>query len=121
MDIHWISESELAMRTTIARWGNSTALRLPKVVVEELNLKPGQQVEVIVEGGEARLKPVRRPRPTLEELMAEADRIGWENQPPLVDWGPDVGAEIIDDEYSRGEIVPGPDGYPRRKTTDGRS
>jgi antitoxin MazE len=109
------------MRTTIARWGNSTAVRLPKAIIEELNLKPGQQVEVIVEGSEARLKPVRPPRLTLEELMAEADRIGWENQPPLSDWGPDVGAEIIDDEYSRGEIVPGPDGYSRRKTTDGRS
>jgi antitoxin MazE len=109
------------MRTTIARWGNSTALRLPKPIVEELNLKLGQQVEVTVERGEARLRPVRRTGPTLEELLAEADRIGWENQPPLVDWGPDFGAEIIDDEYSRGEIVPGPDGHPRRKTTDGRS
>jgi antitoxin MazE len=103
------------MRTTIARWGNSTALRLPKTVVEELHLRPGQQVEVVVEGGEARLKPVRRPDAFLEELMAEADRIGWENEPPLVDWGPDVGTEIIDDEYSRGEIVPGPNGAPVRK------
>ena len=74
------------MRTTVARWGNSTALRLPKAIVEELRLTPGQQVEVIVEGDEARLKPVRKPRLTLEELMAECDRIGWENQPPLEDW-----------------------------------
>jgi antitoxin MazE len=103
------------MRTTIARWGNSTALRLPKAIVDELRLKPGQQVEVTVEGGEARLKPVRRPHVTLEELMAEADRIGWENAPETIDWGPDVGSEIIDDEYSRGEIIPGPDGMPVRK------
>ncbi|GAC1339904.1 MAG: hypothetical protein NVSMB26_27880 [Beijerinckiaceae bacterium] len=74
------------MRTTVARWGNSTALRLPKAVVEELHLTLGQQVEVIVEGNEARLKPVRKPRVTLEELMAEADRIGWENEPGLEDW-----------------------------------
>ena len=74
------------MRTTIARWGNSTALRLPKAIVEELQLKPGQQVEVLVEGGEARLKPVRHSATFLDELMAEADRIGWENQPPLEDW-----------------------------------
>jgi antitoxin MazE len=103
------------MRTTIARWGNSTALRLPKAIVDELRLKPGQQVEVTVEGSEARLKPVRAPRVTLEELMAEADRIGWENAPETIDWGPDVGSEIIDDEYSRGEIIPGPDGMPVRK------
>ena len=27
--------------------------------------------------------------------------IGWENAPPSVEWGPDVGSEIIDDEYTR--------------------
>jgi len=94
---------------------------LPKAIVDELHLKPGQQVEVIVEGTEARLKPVRRPHLTLEELMAEADRIGWENAPETIEWGPDVGSEIIDDEYSRGEIVMGPDGSEVRKKTDGSS
>jgi antitoxin MazE len=88
------------MRSTIARWGNSTALRLPKAIVEELRLKPGQQVEVIVEGGEARLRPVRRPHAYLEELMAECDRIGWENEPETIDWGPDVGSEVLDDDWS---------------------
>ena len=75
------------MRTTVARWGNSTALRLPKAVVEELRLTPGQQIEVVVEGNEARLKPVRKsPKDALAELMAECDRIGWENAPDLEDW-----------------------------------
>jgi antitoxin MazE len=89
------------MRTTIARWGNSTALRLPKAIVDELHLKPGQQVEVIVEAGEARLKPVRPSRrDALAELMAECDRIGWENAPATIEWGPDVGSEILDDDWS---------------------
>jgi antitoxin MazE len=109
------------MRTTVARWGNSTALRLPKAVVEELHLTPGQQVEVIVDGNEARLKPVRKPCATLEELMAEADRIGWENEPPLIGCGPDIGAEVIDEQYSRGEIALGPHGNLRSKKADGRS
>ena len=89
------------MRATIARWGNSTALRLPKAIVEELRLKPGQQVELVLEGKEARIRPVRKTaRELLDELMAEADRIGWENQPGAVDWGSDVGSEVIDDEFT---------------------
>ena len=42
---------------------------------------------------------------TLEELVAEMKRLGRENQSETIDWGPDVGSEIIDDEYSRGEIT----------------
>lgn len=90
------------MRATIAKWGNSAALRLPKAVMEELRLKPGQQVDVVVQGSEARITPVRKSAPErLKELMAECDRIGWESAPPTVEWGPDVGTEIIDDDYSR--------------------
>ena len=75
------------MRATIAKWGNSAALRLPKAVMEELRLKPGQQVELTVEGAEARLRPVAPRQPDyLDQLLAECDRIGWENAPGLEDW-----------------------------------
>jgi antitoxin MazE len=94
------------MKVKIAKWGNSLALRLPKSVVEGANLKPGVEVDVTVEGRDVR---VRQPLPIkhykLEDLVAEMKRLGPENQPELVDWGPDVGSEIIDDEYSRGEIT----------------
>ncbi len=42
----------------------------------------------------------------LAELVAEMKRLGPENEPELIDWGPDVGSEIIEDAYSRGEITP---------------
>lgn len=89
------------MRVQISKWGNSTALRLPKAVVEELRLKPGQQVELIVEGREARIRPTRSVQTfRIEDLVAEMKRLGPENEPPLVDWGPDMGAEIVDDKRS---------------------
>lgn len=31
----------------IARWGNSLAVRLPKVLVDELHLAPGDELEVV--------------------------------------------------------------------------
>jgi antitoxin MazE len=41
----------------------------------------------------------------LEDLVAEMKRLGPENEPATVDWGADRGSEVIDDEYSRGEIT----------------
>jgi antitoxin MazE len=93
------------MRVKIAKWGNSLGLRLPRAAVVATGLKPGAEVDVTVEGWELQ---VRFPLPTkhyrLEDLVAEMKRLGPENEPATIDWGPDRGSEIIDDAYSRGEI-----------------
>ena len=31
----------------VSRWGNSLAVRLPKALVEDLGLKPGDELEVV--------------------------------------------------------------------------
>jgi antitoxin MazE len=94
------------MKVKVAQWGNSLGLRLPKAAVEAAGLKAGSEVDISVEGRELRVRAeVRTKRPTLEELVAEMKRAGLENEPETVDWGPDRGSEIIDDEYSRGEIT----------------
>ena len=95
------------MKVHVARWENSNAVRLPKVVADELGLRPGSQLELTVEGGEMRLRRAgRTSRDLLEEMVAEMKRLGPENEPETVDWGPDRGSEVIDDAYSRGEIKP---------------
>lgn len=90
------------MKVKLAKWGNSLGLRLPKAVAEEVELKEGDELDVLVEGRELRL---RRQVPTrlysLEEMIAEMDRLGPKNRPEFIDFGPDVGAEIIDDDGSR--------------------
>lgn len=94
------------MKVKVAKWGNSLGVRLPKAAAEAAGLCPGAEVDVVVEGGDLRLKsPLRTSRQLLEEMVAEMKRLGPENVPEMVDWGPDVGAEIIDDAYSRGEIT----------------
>jgi len=35
----------------VAKWGNSLAVRLPSAVVEALDLKEGDQIEIRVAGG----------------------------------------------------------------------
>jgi antitoxin MazE len=61
----------------VAKWGNSLAVRLPAAVVEALELKDGDDIEIRVAGGSkfevsrdrtrekalARLRQLRRPLP----------------------------------------------------------
>ena len=89
----------------ISKWGNSAAIRLPKAVLDELGLKQGQTVELTVQDGKGIIEPARPKKVTLAWIISEMDRLGPENAPETVDWGPDRGDEIIDDEYSRGEIT----------------
>jgi antitoxin MazE len=89
------------MKVKLSEWGKRVGLRLPKAVVAAAGLQPGDEFEMEIQGRELRLKPavpVKHYR--LEDLLAEMDRLGPDNRPELVDWGPDVGAEIIDDAYA---------------------
>lgn len=51
----------------VAKWGNSLAVRLPTAVVEALELKPGDEIEIHVRG--SRAFEVER-CPTPEDLLA---------------------------------------------------
>jgi antitoxin MazE len=100
------------MKVKVAKWGNSLGVRLPKAAVENAGVSVGSEFELTIDSGEFRLrKPVKTSAQRLQELL---DQIDPNNVPEMVDWGPDRGSEIIDDDYSRGLIVPGPDGTPVR-------
>ena len=105
--------SEIAIiQAKVARWGNSLAVRLPADLVRELGLAEGQVLELKKRDAVIEMTPpaARRyfkgiPVYTMEELLADMDRLGPDAEPPTIDWGPDRGSEIIDDAYSRGEIT----------------
>ncbi len=89
-------------KVVISKWGNSSAIRLPKAMMEDLGLKNGSVVRLEKRDGAISVVPETRPPITLDWIVSEMKRLGPENEPPTVDWGPDVGSEIIDDEYSPG-------------------
>ena len=95
------------MKVKLSKWGNSLGVRLPRAAALATGLAEGAQLELEIKGRELRLKPVPATKHyRLEDLLAEMDRLGPKNRPELIDWGPDVGAEIINDDYSRGLIPP---------------
>jgi antitoxin MazE len=56
----------------VAKWGNSLAIRLPAAVVEALQIKEGDEIDVEVAG--ARTFAIRR-RPGARELLARIRRL----------------------------------------------
>ena len=101
------------MKVKVAQWGNSLGVRLPKAAAESAGVTAGSELELTVEGSGFRLRTARKtPKQRLDEMLSEIERLGLTSE--TVEWGPDVGSEIIDDDYSRGLIVEGADGTPVR-------
>ncbi len=97
------------MKVKVAKWGNSVAVRIPKSVADDLGLRPGSIVDLERNGTMVAIHAepkVKIPRYRLEDLVAEMKRLGPQDESETVEWGPDVGDEIIDDDYSRGVLKP---------------
>jgi antitoxin MazE len=80
---------EAGMAVTLQKWGNSVGVRLPKPMLEQVGLKEGVQVDVLVEGDHL---VIRRQRPKLRDLLAQCKP---ENRPDPIDFGPPVGREVL--------------------------
>ncbi len=56
------------MKTHIQKWGNSLALRIPKVFADEANLKQGSSVEISLCGDKLLIAPLNG-KFTLSQLL----------------------------------------------------
>lgn len=83
------------MIITAKRWGNSTAIRLPKTLLDELNIVSDEpEFEIKVKGDELILKKTKEPS-NLEELFAAFDDEEYfKNNSNNFDWGEPQGKEI---------------------------
>lgn len=77
--------------TQVAKWGNSLAVRIPKALAEDAQLREGEPVTVTVpiEGGLV-IKPSRR-KYQLRQLV---NRITAKNRHEETDWGQPQGGEV---------------------------
>ncbi|MGC2635954.1 MAG: AbrB/MazE/SpoVT family DNA-binding domain-containing protein [Acidobacteriaceae bacterium] len=81
------------MRAQMLKWGNSLAVRIPRHIAEEANLRVGDALEIEVGAeGAVRLRRVGRV-PPLAELIAQ---ITPENRYEEISAGPERGRERVE-------------------------
>ncbi len=79
------------MKTQIARWGNSIAVRIPKTVAEAAKLRAGDHLEMAVEdSGVVRMRK-KQGKLSLKDLIRG---ITAENLHTETDWGEPEGKEL---------------------------
>jgi antitoxin MazE len=81
----------------VGKWGRNLAFRVPGDIASEIGLKEGERVEIEAHDGEIVIRRAA-PRFTLEELFAGKSAEEWrEAYADAVDWGPDIGHEIVEE------------------------
>lgn len=79
------------MVATVAKWGNSLAIRIPQNLAREIDVAEGSEVDLAVVDGNLVVKPRKRRRYSLDELVKE---ITPENLHTEIDSGVAVGNEV---------------------------
>jgi antitoxin MazE len=80
------------MKTRVQRWGNSLAIRIPKLMAEEIQLAENTDVDLDLRDGALVVSRAQRKRYKLEDLL---EGITPENHRGETDWGPPVGREVV--------------------------
>lgn len=57
--------------TTIQKWGNSLAVRIPQAIAGQLNVSEGWEVEFVIRDGELVLRPCAAPKLSLKGASKE--------------------------------------------------
>ena len=78
------------MKTTIQKWGNSYAVRIPKSFIREVGLEYRTAIELSLENGKLIIQPVKEEVITLDELLSG---ITSKNLHTAVETGDSVGNE----------------------------
>jgi antitoxin MazE len=77
--------------TTVKKWGNSLAIRIPRAIVQNLGLSEDNDLQIISNGKVATLERKSHKKLTLQQLL---EKVTPENVHGEIDWGGPVGKEI---------------------------
>ena len=62
------------MTAIISKWGNSQGLRLPKSIIEDLNLSIGDKIKITTENNKVILEPVKKKKYDIRELVKKVPK-----------------------------------------------
>ena len=62
------------MQSQIQKWGNSLAIRIPKVFAKEAEIEQGVNVEVKVVEGSIVITPIKKEEYKLEDLLSKVTK-----------------------------------------------
>jgi len=79
------------MHVRVQKWGNSLAVRIPKPLAEDAEVKEGTVLNLAVSEGKVVATPVEKTKPSVKQLLAKVTR---KNLHSEVDFGPAIGREI---------------------------
>jgi len=79
------------MRTKVQKWGNSLAIRIPKLFAQNIRLRNDDRVELLIEDRKLIISPIIDEEYTLEGLLSQVTE---DNVHSEIDTGRPVGKEI---------------------------
>lgn len=79
------------MQTKIKKWGNSLALRIPKLFVSDANLKINNVVDISIDKGSIIITPISEKEYSLEKLLKGVNKTNLHGE---FDTGAPIGKEI---------------------------
>ena len=78
--------------STVQKWGNSLAVRIPSVMAGLLKVADGSEVDLMVRDGELVVRPVQNQELSLRNLLKDCKPSQLHGE---VDFGEDVGREVL--------------------------
>ena len=79
------------MKTSVKKWGNSAAVRIPAAVLEATHVRIDEEVDIREEAGRIVIEPVREKKFELNDLLKEITK---DNIHQEIDFGSPEGREV---------------------------
>ena len=79
------------MHTKIQKWGNSLALRIPKVFADLVKIRKGSEVDISVDDGKLLISVISEEEYSLEDFLSKIDE---NNIHEEITFGDSVGREV---------------------------